>query len=233
LVHAREVVIVSEAGPSLHVPPSTAGKVLHWAPFYDLAAFLFTLGQEKGLRRETVALAHVSPGQSVLDVGCGTGSLTLAAKEAAGPNGTVAGIDPALEMVSAARRKAARAHLDIDFRPGVIEDLPFADGSFDVVLSSLMLHHLPEEVKHQGLSEVVRVLKPGGVFVAVDMSAASHGIHGHVRSLLGHGSPPRMDNEALALSAAGLEDIHSGRMKLKLLGFVTGRKPSRKREAAG
>src|SRR5512135_3561564 len=129
---------------SAHGTPATTGRVLHWARWYDLAAFLMTFGREKRMRRETVERARVAPGQSVLDVGCGTGSLTLAAKTAAGATGDVHGIDPAPEMIDISRKKATRAHVDIDFQVGVIEGLPFPDATFDVVLSSLMLHHLPD-----------------------------------------------------------------------------------------
>src|SRR5512143_3573697 len=175
---------------STHEPPATTGKVLHWARWYDLAAFLVTFGRERRMRRESVQRAGVAPGQSVLDVGCGTGSLTLAAKAAAGPSGDVHGIDPAPEMIEVSRKKAARKHADIDFRVGVIEELPFPDATFDVVLSSLMLHHLPDDLKRRGLAEVARVLKHGGRFFAVDMApgsggflsrrVAGHFIHRHV-----------------------------------------------------
>src|SRR5829696_4746679 len=82
--------------------------------------------------------------------------------------GKVYGIDPAPEMIVVARSKAARKKLEIDFRVGVIEALPFPDASMEVVTSSLMMHHLPDDLKVRGLAEIYRVLKPGGRLLIAD-----------------------------------------------------------------
>ncbi len=204
----------------------TSGRVLHGARFYDLFAFLVSFGREKRLRQRTVELAGVAAGESVLDVGCGTGTLTLAAKAVAGSSGRVAGIDPSAEMIDAARRKAARARTDIEFRVGVVEALPFEDVSFDVVLSSLMLHHLPEDLKRKGFAEIARVLRPGGRFLAVDFIGGSPGhllgrLLGHGRHGRGSGGP---DAATPLLEAAGFSDVTVGRMEAQNLGFVSGRR---------
>ena len=196
---------------SAHGTPATTGRVLHWARWYDLAAFLMTFGREKRMRRETVQRAGVALGQSVLDVGCGTGSLTLAAKTAAGPGSDVHGIDPAPEMIDISRKKAGRAHVDIDFQVGVIEDLPFPDATFDVVLSSLMLHHLPDDLKRRGFAEIARVLKPGGRFFAVDMAGGSSGFLG--RGIARHFIHQHADDlSALTpmLTDAGFHEVTTG-----------------------
>jgi demethylmenaquinone methyltransferase/2-methoxy-6-polyprenyl-1,4-benzoquinol methylase/phosphoethanolamine N-methyltransferase len=204
---------------------ATSGRVIHWARLYDAVAFLMLFGREKRLRRRTIELAGVAPGQSVLDVGCGTGTLTLAAKAAVGPSGQVSGIDPAPEMVEVARRKAARAGSDVDFRVGVIEALPFPDTSFDVVLSSLMLHHLPEEVKRKGFEEIARVLRPGGLFFAVDLATGSHTFAGHLLGgLFGHKRHGALESAVQMMEATGFRDVTAGRMKFKLLGFLSGRR---------
>jgi len=127
------------------------------------------LGREGQFREWTVDLAAITPGDTVLDVGCGTGNLTLAARDRAGTDGEVHGIDAAPEMIQEAERKAAERELDVRFQIGLIEEIPFPDGTFDVVLSSLMLHHLPRDLKRQGVAEISRVLKPHGRFVAVDL----------------------------------------------------------------
>ncbi len=87
-----------------------------------------------------------------------------------GRAGRVAGVDPGTEQIARARAKAARRHLPVEFQIGVIEQLAFPDRSFDVVLSTLMMHHVPAPVKRQGLAEIARVLKPGGRLVMADFT---------------------------------------------------------------
>jgi ubiquinone/menaquinone biosynthesis C-methylase UbiE len=145
----------------------TRGLTLgHHAHQYDHATGLFGLG--RSFRQRTVELAGIKPGDKVLDVGCGTGTLALIAKEAAGPDGDVHGIDAAPEMIEVANRNAQKAGLAVNFQPALIEDLPFAGDEFDVVLSSFMIHHLPDDLKQQGFAELYRVLKPGGKLLVVD-----------------------------------------------------------------
>ena len=159
---------------SIHInapeqPARTEGKLIRWALFYDLQANVITLGRVRRLRALTVHNAMLQPGENVLDVGCGTGGVAIPAKLRVGKNGGVSGIDPSPEMIGVARRKAERAGLEIDFRVGVIESLPFPDETFDAVTSSLMMHHLPKDVQLKGLAEIKRVLKPGGRLLIADM----------------------------------------------------------------
>jgi ubiquinone/menaquinone biosynthesis C-methylase UbiE len=105
----------------------------------------------------------------VLDVGCGTGTLVLEVARRF-PVGHVAGIDPGPQQIARARRSAARRNLPIEFQIGVIEQLPFPEQTFDVVFSTLMMHHLPVPLKRQGLAEIARVLKPGGRLVIADFT---------------------------------------------------------------
>ena len=150
--------------------PNTTGNVIHWARRYDAVVQMMGLGQAGRLRRRTVELARIASGDKVLDVGCGTGDLTLLAKKRSGSTGQVCGIDASPEMIEVARRKAARQHLNIDFRVDVIERLPFPDATFDVVLSSLMMHHLPADLKPKALAEIRRVVKPTGKLVIVEFN---------------------------------------------------------------
>ena len=120
-------------------------KVLHGARAYDLLVWVLTLGRERALRERLVEFARLESGESVLDVGCGTGALAIAAKDRLGPGGQVCGVDPSSEMVARARRKTIRVGVDVRFETAAVEALPFPDATFDAVLSSLMLHHLSEE----------------------------------------------------------------------------------------
>lgn len=147
----------------------TCGMTMNWvAPFYDV--YCPAVGLGRGFRAQTLGHAAIRPGERVLDVGCGTGVLTRLARDAAGANGAAMGIDAAADMIRVAREQARRSGSSAEFKVVAIEALPFPDASFDVVLSSLMLHHLPPDTKRQGLNEVYRVLKPGGRFVIADFA---------------------------------------------------------------
>jgi ubiquinone/menaquinone biosynthesis C-methylase UbiE len=152
----------------------TKGLILNWGWRYDLGewfcdTFLFG-GKLRELRLRAAHLARLHPGETVLDVGCGTGTLAIEAQKRVGTTGRVCGIDPGKEQIARAHTKAARGHLPIDFQLGVIEHLAFPDQTFDVVFSTLMMHHLPAPLKRQGLAEIVRVLKPGGRLVIADFT---------------------------------------------------------------
>jgi demethylmenaquinone methyltransferase/2-methoxy-6-polyprenyl-1,4-benzoquinol methylase/phosphoethanolamine N-methyltransferase len=152
-------------------PPETAGLLLDLGWRYDLmvgAIDLVTGGRLRALRRRVLDLAGLRPGTAVLDVGCGTGTLAIEAQARVGPAGRVVGVDPAPKQLARARAKAARGRRPIEFRLGVIEVLPFPDASFDAALSTLMMHHLPDDLKARGLAEIARVLKPGGRLVVAD-----------------------------------------------------------------
>ena len=131
--------------------------------YYDL----LTPTDRSRLRRRQITMAGIRPGETVLDVGCGTGSLTFLAKLAVGQSGTVSGIDLAPGMIRLASEKAKRAGLKIDFQAASIDEIPYPDKSFDLVTSSMMFHHLPVKIKEKGLVEIHRVLKPWGrVFIS-------------------------------------------------------------------
>ena len=150
----------------------TRGLILNGGWRYDLGIWLADIflfrSQLRKLRQKTISLAHLQAGEQVLDTGCGTGTLALKVARRVGRAGSVAGIDPGEIQIASARAKAARRHVPIDFQVGVIEHLPFPDQTFDVVFSTLMMHHLPAGLKRQGLTEILRVLKPGGYLLIAD-----------------------------------------------------------------
>ncbi len=127
-----------------------------------------TPAERSRFRRNQISLAKLTKGERVLDVGCGTGVLTILSKLVVGETGIVEGIDIAPKMVMKAQEKAKTAGLKIGFKTASIDALPYADECFDVVISSMMFHHLPLEIKKGGLKEVYRVLKKGGRFFLSD-----------------------------------------------------------------
>lgn len=144
------------------------GIILHGAARYDLLASILTLGRETRLRNLMLGLARLQPGETVLDVACGTGTLALAAKRQVGLQGRVIGVDASAEMIERARAKGAKAGLDLTFVGGAAQALPFGRGQFDIVIGTLMLHHLPKPARADFAGEARRVLKPGGRLLLID-----------------------------------------------------------------
>ena len=214
----------SESKTHTHEPvPQTAGKTIHWAKGYDAAVRLIALGQDKAFRRMTAEMAQIKSGDSVLEVGCGTGELAIAAKVRAGSSGKVYGIDAAPEMIEVARSKVAKAGIDIEFRVDLIEMLSFDDDSFDVILSSLMMHHLPDDLKRKGLAEVYRVLKPGGHLFIVDIKRPTTLLSRALMALLRHGNIHTGAQDLPAMmKALGFTGIEAGDTGYTLIGYVRG-----------
>jgi ubiquinone/menaquinone biosynthesis C-methylase UbiE len=179
------------------------------------------------MREEAADLAAIRPGESVLEVGCGTGELTRRARSRAGSAAIVAGIDPSAEMIGVARAKSQRAGLGIDYRVAAIEALPFVDASFDVVLSSLMMHHLPEDLKQLGLAEVRRVLKPGGRLLIVDMKRPTGFLSRLALPIVMHGGMTHgVQDLPAVVSGAGFVDVETGDTRFGPLGFVAAHVPA-------
>jgi ubiquinone/menaquinone biosynthesis C-methylase UbiE len=203
-------------------PPHTRGLVIHWAARYDLLAWVLTRGRQRELRERFLELAHLQPGESVLDVGCGTGTLAIAAARRVGPSGSVDGIDASPQMVVRARWKAARAGLKPAFQVAVVERLPFADNRFDLVLSTLMLHHLPKATRQECAREISRVLKPGGRVLGVDFDRATRkGLLAHFHRH-GHVAPADV---VVLFEDAGLNVVSRGPVGMNDLHFVLAAAP--------
>ncbi len=204
--------------------PHTRGRTIHWAHLYDILTGFLWLGKERAMREMTLDLAAVQPGETVLDVGCGTGGLTIPAKARAGATGVVHGVDPAPEMIERARQKAARQGLDVCFQAGVIEALPFPADHFDVVLSSLMLHHLPDDLKRAGFQDIYRVLKPGGRFLAVDLQPPALPVIKHLATLFFGHDMMRSNLHVLppVMQDAGFVAVEVGPTRSRVLSFLRG-----------
>jgi len=134
-------------------------------PFFDFIQKYIV----RDVRYKTLLIeqANIQPGQKVLDLGCGTGTLAIMAK-AAQPKAEVIGLDADPEMLKMAVDKSTEQKIVVKFDEGFTNQLPYPDASFDRVMSSIMIHHLKTPEKEATAREVFRVLKPGGELHILD-----------------------------------------------------------------
>ena len=128
--------------------------------------------REKRFKRELLDQAAFEPGQRVLDLGCGTGTLAILAQRAV-PAAEVVGLDGDPAILEQARAKAERDGLEVHFHHGYSTELPYESASFDRILSTLFFHHLTTDEKRTTLAEIVRVLRPGGELHIADFTKPS------------------------------------------------------------
>jgi class 3 adenylate cyclase len=168
--------------------------------------------REARFKDRLLQLADPRHGERALDLGCGTGTLAIEACRRQ-PGASVHGLDADPRMLERARRKADAAGVELELRSGLVTELPYADRTFDIVLSSLLFHHLNRAGKQAAAREVARVLVPGGRFLVADWGSASDPL---MRVLfltirLVDGFEPTSDNIhgrlPQILRAAGLADV--------------------------
>ncbi|MBI5303895.1 MAG: methyltransferase domain-containing protein [Chloroflexi bacterium] len=123
--------------------------------------------RELTFKRRLIETARIATGFRVLDLGCGTGTLTVLLKQTH-PAAEIIGMDGDPTVLAMARAKAARQNVTITFDEGMAFQLPYPADSFDRVVSSLVMHHLTTADKSRALRETFRVLKPGGELLVVD-----------------------------------------------------------------
>ena len=166
-------------GHFLHGTPlsSTRGLTTGRARTYELMSVIVFAGRRRRVFGQLVRLSGAGPGDRVLDVGCGTGYLTGLVAAAVAPTGTVIGIDASPPMIHYARR--SRAGANCSFEVGLAEALQTPDASMDRVVTSFLLHHLPDDLQPQAMREILRVLRPGGTALLADFRSprTRHGRH--------------------------------------------------------
>jgi ubiquinone/menaquinone biosynthesis C-methylase UbiE len=192
---------------------------------YDRLTAIMMAGRQKGIRKASIELARIKQGDRILEVGCGTGTLTMLAKNFAGPEGKVFGIDPLPQMVRTAQQKAQKAKLDITFQTGLMEEIPFSESMFDVVLASFMIFHTDEAIRQKGFEEVYRVLKPEGKFLIVDTQSPGQRKVSLADKITMHLAGPSMFENTLEslrpmLEASGFKSIEAGYARYAILGYL-------------
>ena len=129
--------------------------------------------REKKFRGQLIQQANIRSGHHVLDLGCGTATLTILLKQLH-PHTKIVGLDADDKALVIAQRKITASDLEIEFKKGMSFELDLQDHYFDRVLSSLLFHHLTPEKKLETLTEIKRVLKPGGELHIADWGKAQN-----------------------------------------------------------
>jgi ubiquinone/menaquinone biosynthesis C-methylase UbiE len=180
--------------------------------FYDPVVALTT--REREFKQRLIDQLGPAPGQRILDLGCGTGTLALLVKERQ-PEAAVAGLDADPEMLWRAGEKAAAAGVEVELSEGRSDAMPYGDGSFDAVVSTLFFHHLSRPVRDATAAEIVRVLAPGSELHVADWGKPADplmGLAGLAIRML-DGFEPTADNFAGRLpaifAAAGLTEVRT------------------------
>lgn len=188
---------------------------------YDMARYLCSFGRWQRIDRRAADLLAPHEPSAVLDVGCGTGALTMALRRRH-PASEVIGVDPGEAMIEYARRKATKRGLDIDYRVGNGQQLPVEDDAVDAVTMSLALHHVPRDDVPIVLAEMRRVLRPGGVVLVVELAPVGR----LARLLSPHAHEHQLAEYAGLVREAGFTGVRTGRLTPRLLGYVSGLAPT-------
>ena len=153
---------MATARPADYLP---AARFDFLTPVFDV--FVRTTTRERTFKEKLLDQARLDDSLEVLDLGSGSGTLAVWAKRRH-PALRIRGLDGDAAINEQARRKAARKGVEIAFDEGLSYELPYADGSFDRVLSSLFFHHLVLRDKERTIAEITRVLRPGGELHVAD-----------------------------------------------------------------
>lgn len=206
-----------------HAQHAHRGGTIDRPGVYDLMSAIGFAGRRREAFTRLAMLAGIRPGDRVLDVGCGTGYLTRIMAPVVGPSGQVTGLDLAPSMIAYARE---RAPANCTYVQGAGQALDLPDESFDVVLSSLAIHHLPSAEQGSAVREMFRVLRPGGRLLIAEFRPPRHHLLNRIAGLV---SGPAMQHDLRGLlrdliPEAGFRVVDDGELK-PMLFYVRATRP--------
>ena len=198
-----------------HIKPLTLGIL---TPFYDLIANFFSL--EKFYKKIAGQIAPESKGH-ILDVGTGTANLAIAIKKRS-PKAEILGIDPDEKILKIDKSKIKKEKLDIKLVKAFAQKLPLKPKSFDYVVSSFAIHHIPSHLKNQAFYEMHRVLRSGGTILIIDIGKPKNlpaKIAGTALSFFEAVGPNLWGYIPKALKEVGFDNVKEIESKFGLISF--------------
>ncbi|GAB0102186.1 bifunctional demethylmenaquinone methyltransferase/2-methoxy-6-polyprenyl-1,4-benzoquinol methylase UbiE [Nocardia sp. JMUB6875] len=196
------------------------GALITWPRRYNLLTDVYLLGRGGKLVEYFATASGIRPGDRAIDIGCGPGRLANALARKAGPQGRVTGVDASGPMIEYATAHAAPT---CTFELVPAQSIAYPEASFDVATSTFAMHHIPESERKTALTNVFRILRPGGRLLLAD-THPTRGLRGMaikaMARLAAHreGSTQGHDHDGDVLATV---DVRRYRDILTEIGFTT------------
>ncbi len=159
-----------------YIPPMNKDWLTSW---YDCICTITGFGRR--FKMKVLDLSSIKDGDTIVDVGCGTGMFLALAKEKY-PRAHLIGVDPDKKALAIARHRLTKNGGSVELHDAYAESIPLQSASADVCVSSLAFHHMPDEVKEKAAEEIFRILKPGGRVIIADFGKGGNWL---LRKVLG------------------------------------------------